>query len=173
VGFESVNHKTLQAYDKKQTIEEIIHAIRSFHKKKIKIHGMFVLGGDDDNEKTVWETVRFALKHKIDTIQMTILTPFPGTKVHSELEKEKRIFSRDWSLYDGQHIVFTPKLLSARSLQANVLKAYARYYSLSGSIALFIKLHFRNAFYRLVGHAIIKHWLRHNRSMQWLAQGNS
>lgn len=171
IGFESVNHKTLKAYDKKQTIEEIIHAIKSFHRKKIKIHGMFVLGSDDDNEKTVWDTVRFAIKHKIDTLQMAILTPFPGTKVHQDLEKQKRIFSRDWELYDGQHIVFTPKLLSARALQANVLKAYIRFYSLSNSLALFIKLHFRNAFFRLMGYAIIKDWVRHNRSMPWLAQG--
>jgi radical SAM superfamily enzyme YgiQ (UPF0313 family) len=170
IGFESVNHKTLQAYDKKQTIEEIIHAIKSFHKKKIKIHGMFVLGSDDDNEKTVWDTVRFAIRHKIDTLQMSILTPFPGTKVHQELEKQKRIFSRDWEFYDGQHIVFTPKLLSARALQLNVLMAYTRFYSLSNSLVLFIKLHFRNAFFRLMGYMIIKNWIRHNRSMRWLAQ---
>ena len=173
IGFESVNHKTLKAYDKKQTIEEIIHAIRSFHKKKIKIHGMFVLGGDDDNKKTVWDTVRFAIKHKIDTIQMSILTPFPGTKGYQELEKQKRIFDRNWSLYDGQHIVFTPKLLSARALQENVLKAYTRFYSLYSSFVLFLRLHFRNAFFRLMGHMIIKDWIRHNRSMLWLAQKES
>jgi len=173
IGFESVNYKTLKAYGKNQTVEEIIHAIRSFHKKKIKIHGMFVLGGDDDNEKTVWDTVRFAIKHSIDTIQMSILTPFPGTKVHEELEKQKRIFNRNWSLYDGQHIVFTPKLLSARALQANVLKAYARFYSLYNSCILFIELRFRNAFFRLMGYAIIKDWIRHNRSMRWLAQEGS
>jgi len=173
VGFESVNLKTLKAYDKKQTIEEIIHAIKSFHKKKIKIHGMFVLGGDNDDEKTVWETLRFAIRHKIDTIQMMILTPFPGTKVHQELEEQKRIFDRDWSLYDGQHIVFTPKLLSARALQANVLKAYTRFYSLYNSFFLFIRLHFRNALFRLIGYIIIKDWMRHNRGMWWLAQERS
>lgn len=170
VGFESVNHKTLKAYDKRQTIEEIIHAIRSFHKKKIKIHGMFVLGGDDDNEKTVWDTVRFAIKHKIDTLQMTILTPFPGTKVHRELEDQKRIFNKNWSLYDGQHIVFTPKLLSARELQSNVIKAYIRFYSLYNSLVLLVKMRFRNAFFRLMGHVIVKDWMRHNRSMRWLVQ---
>jgi radical SAM superfamily enzyme YgiQ (UPF0313 family) len=170
IGFESVNHKTLQAYDKKQTIGEIIHAIKSFHKKKIKVHGMFVLGGDDDNEKTVWDTLSFATRYKIDTIQMMILTPFPGTKVYEELEKQKRIFGKDWSLYDGQHIVFTPKLLSARELQVNVLKAYTRFYSLYNSFVLFIRLHFRNALFRLMGHAIVKDWMRHNRSMRWLAQ---
>lgn len=173
IGFESVNHETLKSYDKKQTIDEIIHAIKAFHKKKIKVHGMFVLGSDDDSEKTIWDTLRFALKHKIDTLQMSILTPFPGTKVHQELEKEKRIFSRNWDLYDGQHIVFNPKLLSARALQANVLEAYTRYYSLSRSFVLLAKLRFRNAFFRVMGYAIIKDWLRHNRGMSWIAQEGS
>jgi len=173
IGFESVNQKTLKAYDKKQTIEEIVHAIRSFHKKRIKIHGMFVLGSDDDNEKTVWDTVRFAVKNKIDTLQMSILTPFPGTKVHQDLEKQNRIFNKDWSLYDGQHIVFTPKLLSARSLQVNVLKAYTRFYSISNSLILLAKLRFRNGLFRLMGYFVIKDWVRYNRSMPWLAQRES
>ncbi|MCK9615420.1 MAG: B12-binding domain-containing radical SAM protein [Candidatus Omnitrophica bacterium] len=171
VGFESVNNKTLEAYHKKQTIEDIIKAIKSFHRKKIKIHGMFILGADQDSAKTVWETLKFAIKQKIDTIQMSILTPFPGTKICEELEREKRIFSRDWSLYDGQHIVFKPKLLSARELQLNVVRAYAKFYSLSNSLALLLGLRLRNAFFRFMGNRIVKKWVAHNRKMQWILQG--
>lgn len=170
IGFESVNHKTLKAYDKMQTVDEIIDAIRSFHKRRIKIHGMFVLGGDDDSERTVWDTMKFALKHKIDTLQMSILTPFPGTKVHQILEAQKRIFTRDWSLYDGQHVVFEPKLVSARQLQVNVVNAYLKFYSLARSFALLVKLRFRNAAFRFMGYRIIKEWIGYNRTMQWLAQ---
>lgn len=170
VGIESVNLKTLEAYDKKQTVEEIVSAIRSFHKRKIKVHGMFVLGSDDDNKKTIWDTFKFALKHKIDTMQISILTPFPGTKVHADLETENRIFTKDWNLYDGQHIVFRPKLLSARELQLNVLKAYVKFYSLSKSLALILKLHFRNAVFRIMGYSIIKKWIAANHKMQWLPE---
>lgn len=170
VGFESVNHKTLQAFQKKQTIDDIVHAIRSFHRNRIKVHGMFVLGGDDDNENTIWDTLKFAIKQKIDTIQMMILTPIPGTKVHEELDREKRIFSRDWSLYDGQHVVFQPKLLSAKQLQVGVLNAYSRFYSLSSFLILLMKLHFRNAMFRFVGHSIIREWLRQNRGLPWLSR---
>jgi len=170
VGFESVNAKTLQAFQKKQTIEDIINAIRSFHLKKIKIHGMFVLGGDDDNEKTVWDTLKFAIKQKIDTIQMMILTPLPGTRVHEQLKRQKRIFSEDWSVYDGQHVVFEPKLLSAKQLQLNVVAAYEKFYSLSKSISLLLRLHFRNAMFRFMGYRIIKEWMEHNHKMHWMPQ---
>ncbi|MDP2941750.1 MAG: hypothetical protein Q8N85_05845, partial [Candidatus Omnitrophota bacterium] len=153
---------------KKQTLGDMVAAIRRFHSKNIKIHGMFVLGGDDDNEKTVWDTFRFAVKEKIDTIQMSVLTPFPGTKVHAELQAQKRIFTSDWDLYDGQHVVFRPKLLSARQLQLNVYRAYARFYSLRRFLLLLLKLHFRNAMYRLMGYRILREWLGHNRKMKWL-----
>lgn len=168
VGFESVNPLTLKAYQKRQTLEEIVSAIRSFHKRKIKIHGMFVLGSDDDNEKTIWDTLRFAIKQKIDTIQMMILTPLPGTRIYEEFRKQKRIFSRDWSLYDGQHVVFEPKLLSARQLQINIVNAYLKFYSLSRFFSLVIRLHFRNALFRLMGYRIVRQWLKHNHKMHWL-----
>jgi anaerobic magnesium-protoporphyrin IX monomethyl ester cyclase len=170
IGFESVNLMTLKAYDKKQTVEEIVGAIRLFHEKKIKVHGMFVLGGDDDNKKTIWETLKFSIKHKIDTIQMMILTPFPGTRVYENLETQKRIFTKDWNLYDGQHIVFNPKLLSAQELQINVLKAYTRFYSLLRTFTKLIRFRLRNAMLNLMGYVIIKEWKQHNHSMPWLPQ---
>lgn len=173
IGFESINPRTLKAYQKNQTVEEIVNAIRSFHQKRIKIHGMFVLGGEDDNKNTVWETLRFAIKHKIDTIQMAVLTPFPGTKVYQELEAQKRIFSKDWSLYDGQHIVFKPKLLSAQELQLCVLKAYTKFYSLHRSISLLFKLRLRNAIFRFMGYFIIKQWIRLNSDKHGLLQAPS
>lgn len=169
IGFESINELTLKAFDKKQTIEEIVQAIRSFHKKKIKIHGMFVLGGDHDNKKTVWDTLNFAIRHKIDTIQLMILTPFPGTRVQEDLQREKRIFNNDWDLYDGQHAVFKPKLISARELQSNTVRAYTKFYSLFNAFSLLAKLKFRNAFFRFMGHSIVRGWKKHNNNMEWLA----
>lgn len=173
VGFESVNIKTLQAYQKKQTLNDIVTAIRAFHEKRIKIHGMFVLGSDEDSVTTVWETLKFSVKQKIDTIQMMILTPLPGTKIFADFMKQHRIFSFDWSLYDGQHVVFTPKLLSARALQINVARAYCRFYSLYHVFLFVVKFHFRNAVFRLMGYKIVRQWLRANRSLQWLSGENS
>lgn len=172
IGFESINPRSLESYKKKQTVEEIIHAIRSFHKRRIKIHGMFVLGSDDDNKKTIWDTLKFAIKQKIDTIQMAILTPFPGTKVYETLEAQRRIFTRDWSLYDGQHIVFKPKLLSARELQLNVVRAYTKFYSLSRSFSLLLKLRLRNAIFNFMGNSIVRQWIEHNHKMHWLLDKN-
>ena len=103
---------------------------------------------------------------------MAILTPFPGTKVYESLDAQKRIFTKDWSLYDGQHVVFNPKLLSAKDLQTNALKAYIKFYSLRRAFTSLIQLHFRNAMFRFIGHFTIKEWIKYNCNMTWLAQPN-
>ena len=41
----------------------------------IKSHGMFVLGADSDTTKSVRDTVDFAMKHRIDTLMLNVLTP--------------------------------------------------------------------------------------------------
>ena len=133
---------------------------------------MFVLGGEDDNKNTIWETLKFVVKQKIDTMQMTILTPFPGTKVYEDLEAQKRIFTKDWSLYDAQHIVFKPKLLSAQELQLNVLKAYTKFYSIYRAFYLLFKLRLRDAMMRFMGYAIVREWIRLNRNRHWLLHGS-
>jgi len=168
IGFESVNPVTLQSYQKHQTVDDIIHAVRAFHSKRIKVHGMFVLGGEGDNKQAPWETLKFAIKHKIDTIQMMILTPAPGTKIYDDLKAQNRIFTRDWDLYDGQHIVFNPKQLSPRELQQNVMLAYAKFYSLRRGFVALVKLRFANALFYFMGHKLVKEFLGHNRSMKWL-----
>jgi radical SAM superfamily enzyme YgiQ (UPF0313 family) len=169
VGLESVNERTLAAYDKRQTVDEIAEAIRRFHAETIKVHGMFVLGGDDDSAATVRETLRFSVRNRLDTMQMSILTPFPGTRVHEELAAQGRIFSRDWELYDGQHVVFMPKLLSPRELQTQVVKAYESFYSLPSFLSLFFRLRIRNALFRLMGRSIVRQWVAANGRLPWLA----
>ncbi|MGE5404798.1 MAG: B12-binding domain-containing radical SAM protein, partial [Candidatus Saccharibacteria bacterium] len=79
VGMESVNPKTLETYNKKQGVEDIEYCINKFHEHKIMVHGMFVFGSDDDTKETIQQTLDFALRTRIDTVQFLVLTPFPGT----------------------------------------------------------------------------------------------
>ena len=90
--------------------------------------------------------------------------------LRNERIAQKRIFTKDWSLYDGQHVVFRPNQLSARELQFAVLRAYTEFYSFYKSMSLFLKLRFRNAMFRLMGYVIVKDWIKRNHKMPWLLQ---
>ncbi|MCS7264783.1 MAG: B12-binding domain-containing radical SAM protein [Armatimonadetes bacterium] len=131
LGFESINPATLKEYCKRQTVEEIREAIRLLHKHGIMVHGMFVFGADTDELATFKETVKFALRNRIDTAQFLILTPVPGTQLFKRLENEGRILTRDWRYYDGHHVVFKPVKISPVMLQLAAMKAMRAFYSLT------------------------------------------
>ena len=129
IGLESVSQETLDGYEKSQSLDDIAAAIDTLHDYGIKSHGMFVLGADTDSVETIRDTTRFAREHRIDTLMLNILTPLPGTRQFTELEAAGRIFNRRWDLYDAQHVVFTPALMTAHDLQREVMRAFARFYS--------------------------------------------
>ncbi len=128
LGLESVNQATLDGYEKSQTVEDIEKAIRILHDYGIRSHGMFVLGADSDTENVVRDTVDFALKNHIDTVMLNILTPLPGTQQFADLDAAGRIITKDWYLYDAQHVVFLPKHMSPATLQREVIRGNKRFF---------------------------------------------
>jgi radical SAM superfamily enzyme YgiQ (UPF0313 family) len=129
IGFESINPRTLEEYNKKQDREDIIFCIRTVRDHGIHIHGMFVLGADTDDVETIRGTADFATGLGIDTIQFLILTPLPGTPLFHDMTQSGRLLHTDWSKYDVQHVVFSPRLMSPDTLQIETLRAMSRFYS--------------------------------------------
>ncbi|MBC7247660.1 MAG: B12-binding domain-containing radical SAM protein [Actinobacteria bacterium] len=131
LGLESINPRTLELYRKEQTVQEIAEAVDVLHSYKIRVHGMFVLGSDEDDVSTIRETVRFARKLKIDTVQFLVLTPLPGTETFDELWRQGRILVEDWSKYSGHHVVFKPRNMTPYQLQKEgSIRSMRRFYSL-------------------------------------------
>jgi radical SAM superfamily enzyme YgiQ (UPF0313 family) len=138
LGLESVNQDTLDAFEKSQTVADIERAIKLLHDYGIKSHGMFVLGADTDNVQTVRDTVAFAIKNHIDTVMLNILTPLPGTQQFEDLDAQGRIITKDWYLYDAQHVVFEPRQMSAAQLQREVLRGQRRFFHAERPVEKFV-----------------------------------
>jgi len=135
IGFESLNPRTLEAFGKRQTVADIRHAVGAFRRRGVRIHGMFVLGADQDDRQTIRETARFARHARIDSVQFLILTPTPGTPIHDEMAAAGRLLTRDWALYDAHHVVYDPLQLTPDELQREAERASARFYSLGNVLA--------------------------------------
>ncbi len=135
IGFETINPRSLDAMKKKQTVEDLAQAARVLRRHRIGIHGMFVLGFDDDDWRTVRETVKFAMKSRLSTTQFLILTPLPGSELYSRMIAEGRIQFKDWALYDAHHVVFRPARFSLFDLQKAQIFCHKKFYSLKQSLA--------------------------------------
>ncbi len=163
VGFESINPATLRDYNKKQSVEDIRESIRRFHEYRIRVHGMFVLGGDSDTVDTIRETVDFSLESRIDTVQFMVLTPLPGSGLFEKLQSEERILTKDWELYDGHHVVFQPTLMSPENLQLGTVRAFKRFYSVRHLFQNVFLTGWHAPFYRAFGWWMARYFGRHIR----------
>ncbi len=168
IGFESVNPETLVAYDKGQTAEEMEEAIRVFHRARIRLHGMFVLGADTDTVESVRETSRFARRMRIETVQFLVLTPLPGTTFFHEIDAAGRLVIKDWSFYDGHHVVYEPKLMTPYELQLEILRAHSEYYSAPRILGEAIRLRFFEALLKIYAHRVVH---RFERLSGWFLEG--
>ncbi len=129
LGLESVNPETLKEYHKEASIDDIVGGLDALHKRGIHTHGMFVFGADSDTIESLSMTADFASQNGLNSVQFLALTPLPGTRQTDMLEREGRVFTHNWSLYDGHHVVFWPKQMTPYDLQIATLDAHKRFYT--------------------------------------------
>jgi radical SAM superfamily enzyme YgiQ (UPF0313 family) len=170
VGFESINPRTLKLFQKKQDLAKIERSIERFHAHNIRIHGMFVVGSDEDDVETLDATAAFARKHDIDSIQFMILTPIPGSPDWDTLyaKGDKYVINRNWSFYDGHHVVHQPRRMSPYELQMGAIKAMEKFYSWGGIVQ---KLRKRDIYYATIrywGKKMLREWWKDDENREYV-----
>ena len=170
VGFESINPRTLKLFQKKQDLAKIERSIERFHEHKIRIHGMFVVGSDEDDLETLDATAKFARKHDIDSIQFMILTPIPGSPDWDTLyaKGDKYVISKNWSFYDGHHCVHQPRRMSPYELQMGAIKAMEKFYSWGGIVQKLAKRDIYYATIRYWGKKMLSEWWKDDENKQYV-----
>jgi radical SAM superfamily enzyme YgiQ (UPF0313 family) len=69
------------------------------------------------------------MRAKMEIAYFSILTPYPGTRLHTRLRAENRLLTEDWDYYDANHVVFRPKLLSPEKLLEGYHYVMKEFYS--------------------------------------------
>ena len=119
IGFESLDQKALEETRKSFNMRKDYHlVVDRIHDRGIAIMGCFVFGFDSDTQETFDRTVEFVMESRMDLPRYAIAVPFPATALFGRLKAEKRILTEDWSLYDGQHVVFEPRNMTPDELLA-------------------------------------------------------
>ena len=150
VGFETFSEENLRMSNKKQNLkQDYSKAVSRLHSLGIMINGSFVFGLDDDDKDVFKRTVDWGINNAITTSTYHILTPYPGTRLYQQMEKEGRIVSRNWDLYDTRSVVYKTKKLSPYELKKGYEWAYEEFYS------------WKNIYRGSMNHANIKHRLKH------------
>lgn len=97
VGFEFGDQQILDNVNKKLTIEQMKVFAALTKKAGIKIHGCFMVGGPGETKETAGKTIQLIKELKLDTIQITGLTPYPGTRFYDWCKQNNYIIAKDWT----------------------------------------------------------------------------
>jgi radical SAM superfamily enzyme YgiQ (UPF0313 family) len=130
IGFETLDSKTLRQYNKTQNLKmDYGEAIRRLKERGVMINASFVFGMDGDTRDVFDATVDWAVSNGIETATFHILTPYPGTVLHSRMQQADRLTTSNWNFFDTRHCVFLPKQMTQTELELGYHRAYRRFYS--------------------------------------------
>lgn len=130
VGFESLSDANIEASHKKSPkAGDYARRVALLHDHGIQVNGSFVLGFDHDRADVFERTVAWIEETRLECATFHILTPYPGTPLFAEMEREGRLLHKKWSLYDTAHVVFRPRHLSEEELAEGYAWCYERLFS--------------------------------------------
>ncbi len=114
IGFETLSEENLRAMGKRTNHpREYLEVVHRIHDHGIGIDASFVFGLDGDDEGVFDRTLEFVERAKVEVAYYSILTPYPGTRLHQRLTQEGRILTQ--GLVPLRH---EPRRLSASAFHA-------------------------------------------------------
>jgi radical SAM superfamily enzyme YgiQ (UPF0313 family) len=131
IGLETFTDAGLASVDKAFNRADKYRAtIELIHRHGICVQAGIIFGLDSDTKEVFASTLRTCEALGIDGATVSLLTPFPGTRLHDEMLRDGRLRSRDWAWYNGKtRVAFTPKQMTAEELFAGYTWFRQRFYS--------------------------------------------
>jgi len=124
IGFETISKNTLKDMKKgvniKMGVENYRKVVEVFHRYGIAVYGAFIIGSDYESPVYYKELAEFLIHSGIDIIQLTLLTPLPGTELMEDLQKDGRIiygnYPQDWDKYRFSYMVHRPREVQPQTI---------------------------------------------------------
>jgi radical SAM superfamily enzyme YgiQ (UPF0313 family) len=132
VGMESLNDASLAHVHKTHNrVDEYRELFGRLRRKGILVFAGLIYGLDADTVEYFKSLPRRLADVGPEVLLMSIAVPIPGTPWHHQLVDEDRIVDTNLAHYEGDHLVFQPKLVTADELLAAYRTGNQRLYSWS------------------------------------------
>jgi len=138
IGLEAIDESALDETDskhwKRKRRDRYIESIHAIQSNGVSVNGCFVFGFDSHRPSVFEATSRFIEEANLSEVQLTILTPFPGTALYDRLRSEGRLLEDpDWTKRTLFDVAFRPLHMSAGELEAGFRNLVAEVYSQSAT----------------------------------------
>ncbi len=128
LGLESHSEQTLDDYGKNVGNKEQDQAIALLHKYGISIHGSFIVGDINETKEMALQNAKWVQQVNPRVAQFSILTPYPGTALYHDVEREGRFLHKNWELYDALHATVKTDGMTPDEVQKMLIKDYRMAY---------------------------------------------
>lgn len=143
IGMESGDQELLDRHKAKVTLEQIRDTVRRIQKNGMRVKGLFMMGLPGETEQTIKKTSDFIEELRLDDMNMTKFTPFPGSPAYQTIHEEGK-FDEKWELMNCMNFVFVPKGIGSKEKMEKLHRqAIKRFYTGKNWMKKFWPLMFR------------------------------
>jgi radical SAM superfamily enzyme YgiQ (UPF0313 family) len=138
IGLESPDRSALEGIELRANFKcrragSYLEAVRRIQAQGITVNGCFILGLDRHTPAIFEQVLDFALQVPLYDVQITVLTPFPGTPLYGRLLREGRILAPGrWDLCTLFDVNYEPKNMTVDRLREGVYWLAERLYQENG-----------------------------------------
>ena len=154
VGIESLVFRYPGQGQKWNELQRIMRAIAAIQDAGVVVNGCFIVGAEGETRESLALLVEFILASPLAEMQLTLQTPFPGTRLHERLREQGRLLpDRSWSHYTLFDVVYQPDQLSVSELEQGFRDVLTAVFGAAATKR-------RNAIRKQI-------WKTHRRARQW------
>jgi radical SAM superfamily enzyme YgiQ (UPF0313 family) len=140
IGIESPIDEELRAMGKHLKAAEMVGLARTYNRHGFLVHGMFIFGypmrpGMEftmSAKERIKHFRKFFRKARLDTVQVLLPAPLPGTALRTRLEKDMRVLPESeigWEYYDGNFPLIVPDPpLTPENIQKSIVSLMRGFY---------------------------------------------
>jgi radical SAM superfamily enzyme YgiQ (UPF0313 family) len=134
IGFESPRAESLAGLDrsnwKSRRRGEYLRAIDRLQSAGVTVNGCFIVGLDADTPEIFEQVREFVRESGLIEVQVTVLTPFPGTRLYDRLRNENRLLrDRYWNRCTLFDVNYQPKQMTVEELESGLRWLFTELYA--------------------------------------------
>jgi len=132
VGLENINPESLKSASKGQNkLTEYRKMFQAWREQQVITYAGFIIGLPNDTPESIKRDIEIVQREiPVDVLEITLLTPLPGSEDHQILYNRGVWMDPDLNKYDLESVTFEHPLMSAEELQQAYWDAWDHYYSM-------------------------------------------
>ncbi len=120
-GLESANQSTLDFINKNEKTSDVINTLKMAKNAGLEPHITVIIGFPNETLKNAQNTLNLARKifqeNLADSLQATLLIPYPGTPLYKYCQQNKLLLTKDWDKYDMRQPIIKSSISPKKQIE--------------------------------------------------------